>query len=173
MPGHSESRHSRDCADGFQHHWALGYCCTPRVREKMLGRQAEFVYLSSSSRFVRSRDQRQRLSQTSRARRTTQRASHVPSGFPQASHSFLSGSRGLLRCVEIARRVIIAIICSRTRTIRRARINQISVRVAKYLLTWERSTITELMTDTSSLRALLFRPYPKKTRMRPAMESLC
>jgi hypothetical protein len=139
----------------------------------MVRRHAYFVYLSSWSRLIRSRDQRQILSQTSRARRTTQRASHVPSGFPHASHSFFSGTIGLLRCVEIARMVIIAIICSRTRTIRRARINQISVRTAKHLLTWERSTITELMTDTSSLRALLFRPYPKKTRMRPAMESLC
>lgn len=39
--------------------------------------------------------------------------------------------------------------------------------------TWEASTTNELISDTSSFRALLFRPYPKKTRMRPAMESLC
>src|SRR6266705_2113108 len=65
-------------------------------------------------RLVRSRDQRQMLSQISRKRRTTQRASHVPSGFPHASHSFCGGNVGLGRCVEIAKRVMIAMICSRT-----------------------------------------------------------
>jgi hypothetical protein len=114
VPYHPEVGHSRDCADEFQHRWALGHCCTPRVRGKMLGCQAEFVYLSSWSRFVRSRDQRQILSQISTTRRTTQRASHVPSGFPHASHSFFDESTGLLRCVEIVRSVMIAIIYSRT-----------------------------------------------------------
>ena len=40
-------------------------------------------------------------------------------------------------------------------------------------LTWEASTTSEMISDTSSFRALLFRPYPKKTSMRPAMDSLC
>ena len=65
---------------------------------------------------MRSRDQRQRLSQTSRKRRTIQRASHVPSGFPHAFHSFSDGMVGLLRCVETVKRVMIAIICLRNRT---------------------------------------------------------
>lgn len=51
------------------------------------------------------------LSQISRERRTTQRASHVPSGFPQAFHSFCDGTVGLWRCVEMVKRVMIAIIC--------------------------------------------------------------
>jgi hypothetical protein len=67
-------------------------------------------------RFVRSRDQRQILSQISRERRTTQRASHVPSGFPHAFHSFCAGTVGLWRCVETVKRVMIAIICSRTKS---------------------------------------------------------
>jgi hypothetical protein len=67
---------------------------------------------------VRSRDHRQMLSQISKARRTTQKASHVPSGLPHASHSFLVGTVGLVWCVEIVKSVMIAIIYSQNRTAR-------------------------------------------------------
>jgi hypothetical protein len=65
---------------------------------------------------VRSRDHLQMLSQTSRVRRTTKKASHVPSGFAHAFHSFLEGVVGLLRCVEIVNSAMIATIYSRIRT---------------------------------------------------------
>ena len=38
-------------------------------------------------------------------------------------------------------------------------------------LTWEESTTSELISDTSSFHALLFRPYPKKMSIRPAMDN--
>ena len=137
----------------------------------MLGRI--WVYLSSWRRLVRSRDQRQTLSQMSSARRTTQRASHVPSGFPHASHSFFDSSVGLLRCVEMVRSAMIAIICSPNQNVHPINPDiELNSQVNR-MLTCEKSTTTELITDTSSLRALLFRPYPKKTRIRPAIVSLC
>ena len=140
---------------------------------------AGVAYFSSWMRFVRSRDQRQILSQRSRERRTTQRASHVPSGFPQASHSFCDGFVGLRRCVETVKSVMIAIIYflepnpnkGYAARHRQGQSGAKCLRQANNTLTWDESTTSEQISDTSSFRARLFRPYPKKTRIRPAMES--
>jgi hypothetical protein len=76
------------------------------------------------------------LSQISRKWRTIQRASHVPSGFPHAFHSFWSGLVGLVRCVEMVKNVMIAIICTgseQNKTIRYARVNSWTANYVPYL----------------------------------------
>src|SRR6266702_6016112 len=110
---HLEVSHSDRCVSGPPHRYSHGQCCTWCVRVKALKGRAGCVYLSSCRRFVRSRDHRHMLSQTSRERRTTQRAFQMPSGLPHASHSFRLGIMGLLVCVEMVRSVMIATICRR------------------------------------------------------------